>query len=71
MAFIFAKAGAALAIVERTAAVPGFEGRDTEEVFDRLPRPSGDYTFSATWFAIAQTKITTERGQGALSLGRP
>jgi hypothetical protein len=66
----FAKASAALAVVENTAPVPGFEGRAASEVFvdvaeteERLrvlPRLEG--------FAIATDRITTESGKGAYHL---
>lgn len=66
----FAKAGAALAIVEKTAPVPGFEGREDQEVYAELANSERRLRVreKLRGFAIAADKITTERGQGAYHL---
>ena len=66
----FAKAGAALAIVEKTAAVPGFEGRGAKEVYAELAEAEERLHVleKLSGFAIAADKITTERGRGAYHL---
>jgi ppGpp synthetase/RelA/SpoT-type nucleotidyltranferase len=66
----FAKAGAALAHVERTVAVPGFENRSKEEVFAEVANAERKLHVleKLSGFAIAADKITAERGQGAYHL---
>lgn len=66
----FAKASAAIAIIERTAPVPGFEGRDRETVFADVASTEARLRVlqRLQGFAIAADQITTERGQGAYHL---
>lgn len=66
----FEKAGAALAIVEKTAPVPGFENLTNDEVFAELASAESKLHVleKLQGFAIAADKITTERGQGAYHL---
>ncbi len=66
----FAKASAALAILERSAPVPGFEDREREDVFDDVARTQERLRVlqRLQGFAIAADQITTERGQGAYHL---
>ncbi len=66
----FATAGAALAIVEKTAPVPGFEACPEQQVFDMV-RTIADKLHileKLRGFTIAADRITTERGQGAYHL---
>ena len=66
----FEKAGAALAIVEKTAPVPSFENYTDDEVFAELADAESKLHVleKLQGFAIAADKITTERGQGAYHL---
>jgi len=66
----FQKASAAIAIIEGTAAVPGFEGRDRLDIFRDLARTEAQLHVlqRLQGFAIATNRITTERGQGAYHL---
>jgi putative GTP pyrophosphokinase len=66
----FAKASAALAVVEKTAPVPGFENRLGAEVFAELARAESELRVleKLRGFAIAADRITTERGTGAYHL---
>ena len=66
----FEKAGAALAIIEKTAPVPGFENYTTNEVFSEVASAESKLRVleKLQGFAIAADKITTERGQGAYHL---
>ena len=66
----FRNASAALAIVEGTAPVPGFEHRSRAEVFQDLARSEDRLHVlqRLEGFAIAADRITTERGQGAYHL---
>ncbi len=66
----FAKAGAALAIVEETAPVPGFENLSSDDVFGEVASAESRLRVlqKLRGFAIAADKITTERGQGAYHL---
>lgn len=66
----FQKASAALAIVERTAPVPGFESQDRTRVFRDLATSEARLHVlqRLEGFAIATDQITTERGQGAYHL---
>jgi hypothetical protein len=66
----FAKASAALAHIERTAPVPGFEQQDREAVFNDVARTEARLHVlqRLQGFAIAADRITTERGQGAYHL---
>jgi putative GTP pyrophosphokinase len=66
----FAKASAALAIIENTAPVPGFENRDRQMVFSDVATTEARLHVLQRLhgFAIAADQITTERGQGAYHL---
>lgn len=66
----FAKASAALAIVERSPPVPGFEYFSPEEVFSQVADAESSLHVldKLNGFAIAADQITTERGQGAYHL---
>lgn len=66
----FAKASAALAILERTAPVPGFENRGRDEIFVDVASTEARLRVlqRLEGFAIAADQITTERGQGAYHL---
>ena len=66
----FEKAGAALAIVEKTAPVPGFESHTTYEVFADVARAESKLRVldKLQGFAIAANNITRERGRGAYHL---
>ncbi len=66
----FAKASAALAIIESTAPVPGFENRSRQEVFDDVASTEARLHVlqRLEGFAIAADQIVTERGQGAYHL---
>lgn len=66
----FAVAGAALAITERTAPVPGFEKLMDIEVFDKVAESEKKLHVleKLEGFAIAADKIMKGRGQGAYHL---
>jgi putative GTP pyrophosphokinase len=66
----FAKASAAIAVVEKTAPVPGFEGRSVHDVFSEVARAERELRVleKLEGFAIAADQITTEQGQGAYHL---
>lgn len=66
----FAQAGAALALVEKTTPVPGFEGKTTDEVFSELANAEADLHVleKLRGFAIAADQITTQRGYGTYHL---
>lgn len=66
----FAKAGAAIAIIEGSPAVPGYEHRSRKEVFDDVAITEARLRVleRLQGFAIAADRITTERGQGAYHL---
>jgi putative GTP pyrophosphokinase len=66
----FATAGAALAIVEKTPSVPGFEGSSQDHVFDLVRTIARRLRIleKLRGFTIAADQITTERGQGAYHL---
>ena len=66
----FAKASAAIAILESSPAVPGYEHRSREEVFGDVASTEARLHVleRLQGFAIATDKITTERGQGAYHL---
>jgi putative GTP pyrophosphokinase len=66
----FSTAGAALAIVEKTASVPGFERKTDSEVFTELATAESNLHVleKLRGFAIAADSIKTERGQGAYHL---
>lgn len=66
----FAKASAALAQIEGTAPVPGFEERDRAAVFADVAATEARLHVlqRLQGFAIAADRITTERGQGAYHL---
>lgn len=66
----FAKAGAALAIVENTAPVPGFQNVGSDDVFAEVARAERNLNVLRRLggFAIAADKISTERGKGAYHL---
>ena len=66
----FATAGAALALVEKTAPVPGFEKHTDNQVFAEVADSERRLHVleKLRGFAVAADKITTERGQGAYHL---
>lgn len=66
----FAIASAALAIVEKTPAVPGFEKLTPKQVFKRLADAEKKLRVldKLNGFAIATDRIIKERGQGAYHL---
>lgn len=66
----FTVAGAALAVVEKTAPVPGYEACKAEDVFNRLATAERRLRVleKLSGFAIAANQITAERGQGAYHL---
>ena len=66
----FAMASAALAHIEGTAPVPGFENRERGHVFGEVADTEARLRVLQRLhgFAIAANKITTERGQGAYHL---
>lgn len=66
----FAQASAALAIVEKSPPVPGFENCTAEEVFAQVAKTERQLHVldKLNGFAIAADQITTERGQGAYHL---
>jgi hypothetical protein len=66
----FSTASAALATIERTAPVPGYEGYDRPEVFAAVAKAESRLRVldKLRGFAIAADRITTERGQGAFHL---
>jgi putative GTP pyrophosphokinase len=66
----FVKASAALAIVERTSPVPGFENRSDADVFREVATSQRKLRVldKLRGFAVAADQITTVRGQGAYHL---
>jgi hypothetical protein len=66
----FAKASAALAIIEKSPAVPGFEHCSATAVYEQVAEAEQQLHVldKLNGFAIAADKITTERGQGAYHL---
>jgi hypothetical protein len=66
----FRKASAALALIEGTSPVPGFEGQTRAAVFDDLATSEARLRVlqRLEGFAIATDQITTERGKGAYHL---
>jgi putative GTP pyrophosphokinase len=66
----FSLAGAALANVEKTAPVPGFENCTTDELHEQLYESERKLRVleKLSGFAIAADRITTERGQGGYHL---
>lgn len=66
----FAKASAALAVVEKSPAVPSFENCATNEVYRQVADAENSLHVldKLNGFAIAADQITTERGQGAYHL---
>jgi putative GTP pyrophosphokinase len=66
----FRIAGAALAIVEGTAAVPGFEAHSRDAVFSELANAEKSLRVleKLNGFAIAADRIMAQRGQGAYHL---
>ncbi|MBX3120863.1 MAG: RelA/SpoT domain-containing protein [Fimbriimonadaceae bacterium] len=66
----FSVAGAALAVMEKTASVPGFETSRDRDVFEALADTEQELRVleKLSGFAIAASKITTERGHGAYHL---
>lgn len=66
----FAKAGAAIAILEGSPPVPGYEGCSRKAVFDDVATTEARLRVleRLQGFAIAADQITTERGQGAYHL---
>lgn len=66
----FTIAGAALAVVEKTSPVPGYEGCDQGDVFKELANAERKLRVleKLSGFAVAANQITAERGQGAYHL---
>lgn len=66
----FAKASAALAVIEKSPAVPGFEHCTPAEVYAQVADAEQQLHVldKLNGFAIAADRITTERGQGAYHL---
>lgn len=66
----FARASAALTIVEHTAQVPGFEACSTNDIFVSVKTAEKQLNVlhKLRGFAIAADKITAERGQGTYHL---
>lgn len=66
----FVVASAALATIEKTAPVPGYENCSDEELFSLLKKMEGKLNVleKLRGFAIAAGQITRERGQGAYHL---
>lgn len=66
----FKQASAALALIEKTAPIPGFENMDRAKVFAALVTTERRLHVleKLQGFAIAAEQITTERGQGAYHL---
>lgn len=66
----FANAGAALAVVEKTPAVPGYESYTREQVFKLLANAEQSLRVldKLQGFAIAADKILASRGSGAYHL---
>lgn len=66
----FSMAGAALAIVEKTAPVPGYENCTVDELHEKIYESERSLRVSEklSGFAIAADRITTERGQGGYHL---
>ena len=66
----FATASAALAVIEKTPSVPGFEDLPREDVFAAVERSEKQLHVleKLEGFAIAADRITTQRGQGAYHL---
>jgi hypothetical protein len=66
----FSKASAAIAVVEKSPPVPGFEGCAPEQVYRQVAESEASLHVldKLKGFAIAADRITTERGQGAYHL---
>lgn len=66
----FTVSGAALAVVEKTAPVPGYEDYQPGDVFKELATAESRLRVleKLNGFAVAANKITAERGQGAYHL---
>lgn len=66
----FSNASAAIAILEKTAPVPGFEDKDPEKVFAELADAERKLRVleKLNGFAIAADRITTLKGQGGYHL---
>lgn len=66
----FSVASAALALVEKTAPVPGFEDCNADDVYAELAKIERELHVleKLAGFAIAADRITRERGQGAYHL---
>ena len=66
----FEKAAAAIAVLERTAPVPGFENLSDKKIFQQVAESEADLHVlqKLRGFAIAADRITKERGQGAYHL---
>lgn len=66
----FEKASAALAVLERTAPVPGFEALSPVEIYQQVADAESDLRVlqKLRGFAIAADRITKESGQGAYHL---
>ncbi len=66
----FRTASAALALIEKTSAVPGFENTNRNEVYGRVAKLETDLNVlnKLRGFAIATDRINTDRGSGAYHL---
>jgi len=66
----FEKAAAAIAVLERTAPVPGFGNLSDKEIFQQVAESEAGLRVlqKLRGFAIAADRITKERGQGAYHL---
>ncbi len=66
----FAVAGAALAVLEKTAMVPGYDKQTPEEIFAGVKKAEARLHVldKLRGFAIATDRITTQRGKGAYHL---
>lgn len=66
----FTQAGAALAVIEGTTPVPGYEGKSRADVFKAVAATEAKLHVlqRLQGFAIAADRITAERGQGAYHL---
>ena len=66
----FTTASAALALVEKSPPVPGYEGRDSANVIEEVARTEKRLHVleKLRGFAVAADRITAERGKGAFHL---
>ena len=68
--YFFKVASAALATLERTAPVPGFESMDRQTIYSELMRVESELNvlYKLRGFAIATDRINAERGAGSYHL---